>query len=87
MKVIYGRRELRLRIHDDGAGISRQVRDAGGRDGHFGLTGMRERAEKIRAEFSISSEPGGGTEVVVTVSARIAYVRSSRPWALFNGRR
>ena len=87
VKVIYGRRELRLRIHDDGAGISRQVRDAGGRDGHFGLTGMRERAEKIRAEFSILSEPGGGTEVVVTVSARIAYVRSSRPWALFNGRR
>lgn len=35
------------------------------REGHFGLVGMRERAEAIGAEFSVSSEPGKGTTIVV----------------------
>jgi signal transduction histidine kinase len=36
------------------------------RGGHFGLAGMRERAEAIGAEFTVSSEPGKGTTIVVT---------------------
>ena len=34
-------------------------------DGHFGLTGMRERAEKIGAKISFQSVPGEGTTVTV----------------------
>jgi signal transduction histidine kinase len=35
------------------------------REGHFGLVGMRERAEAIRATFSITSEPGRGTTIII----------------------
>ncbi len=38
-----------------------------GMGGHFGLIGIRERAERIGGEFHLQSEPGGGTEVEITV--------------------
>lgn len=37
------------------------------RNGHFGLLDMRERAEKIGGEFSLTSQPAGGTHLVITV--------------------
>lgn len=42
------------------------------RDGHFGLVGMKERAEAIGGEFSVSSESGKGTTIVANgpLSAR-----------------
>lgn len=55
-----------LKIADNGCGF--QVDDAfAGMGGHFGLIGIRERAERIGGEFRLQSEPGGGTEVEVTV--------------------
>ena len=35
--------------------------------GHFGLIGMRERAERLGGEMRLSSHPGDGTEVEVKV--------------------
>lgn len=52
---------LRMVVQDDGSGF---VPSAGAAD-HFGLIGMRERAKEIGAEFSVTSEPGMGTTVVV----------------------
>src|SRR5215210_6002395 len=46
--ITYGERLLRLCIRDDGKGIDPELLDAG-RDGHWGLPGMRERAEQIGA--------------------------------------
>ncbi len=46
-----------LEICDDGIG------GADHRDGHFGLEGMAERAQRAGASFSISTRPGGGTRV------------------------
>lgn len=46
VELRYGARELRLRVRDDGEGIDRTVLH-GGRQGHFGLCGMRERAEFV----------------------------------------
>ena len=37
------------------------------RGGHFGLIGMRERAERLGGELRLASHPGEGTEVEVTV--------------------
>ena len=51
----------RLEIADRGVGF-----DPGGvPDGHFGLIGMRERAEKIGAELSVVSTPGSGTTIAL----------------------
>lgn len=76
--LIYGRRVLQMRIRDDGVGIDPQISAEQGRDGHYGLAGMRERARKIRAVLTLASRPGVGTDVLVEVPASIAYARTSR---------
>ncbi|HWY71977.1 MAG TPA: hypothetical protein VNX88_25140 [Terriglobales bacterium] len=44
-----------------------------GRDGHWGLPGMRERAEKIGARLKVLSRPAGGTEVELKVPGHVAF--------------
>jgi signal transduction histidine kinase len=61
-----GERKLRLRIEDNGRGFEEpDVFSSLG--GHFGLIGMRERAERLGGELRLESRPGVGTEVEVTV--------------------
>jgi len=57
---------LSLRVEDDGRGFEQQeaFRASGG---HFGLLGMRERAERLGGALNLRSHPGDGTEVEVTV--------------------
>jgi len=64
---------FRLRIRDDGKGIDPKVLQEGARAGHWGLPGIRERAKRIGARLKLWSENGAGTEVELTVPARIAY--------------
>jgi signal transduction histidine kinase len=71
-EITYGERLLRLRIRDDGKGIDAQLLDAG-RDGHWGLAGMRERAQQIGAQLEIWSEAGAGTEVELRIPGSVAY--------------
>jgi signal transduction histidine kinase len=70
--ITYGERLLSLRIRDDGKGIDPKLLDAG-RDGHWGLPGMRERAEQIGARLDIWSEVGAGTEVELRIPGPVAY--------------
>jgi signal transduction histidine kinase len=72
-EIRYGEDTLRLRIRDDGTGIEPKVLKEGGRTGHWGLRGLRERAERIGAHLDLWSEPGNGTEVQLLVSSSIAY--------------
>ena len=59
---------LSVSIHDDGVGFAMPDRvDALTDRGHFGLIGMRERAELIGARLVIHSSPGQGTTVEVTL--------------------
>jgi signal transduction histidine kinase/ligand-binding sensor domain-containing protein len=70
--IRYDRRQFRLRIRDDGQGIDGGVLEAG-RSGHFGLAGMRERAELLGGTFTLWSERGSGTEVELTIPSAVAY--------------
>jgi signal transduction histidine kinase len=70
--ITYSDRLLRLRIRDDGKGIDAKLLDAG-RDGHWGLPGMRERAQQIGAQFEMWSEVGAGTEVELRIPGSVAY--------------
>jgi signal transduction histidine kinase len=72
-EIRYDERLFRLRIRDDGKGIDPKVLDAGGRAGHWGLPGIRERAKQIGARLDFWSEAGAGTEVELSVPASIAY--------------
>jgi len=53
-----------LVIQDDGAGFDDSEKE---RTGHFGLVGMRERAELAGGELTVESTPGKGTKVVLTI--------------------
>ena len=66
----------RLRVRDDGKGMDPKVLEAGGRAGHWGLPGVRERAQTLGARLDFWSEAGAGTEVQLTVPAAIAYDKS-----------
>jgi len=72
-EVLYDEQHLRLRIRDDGGGIAAADLEANGRPGHWGLPGIRERAEGIGAQLEFWSEAGAGTEVELRVPAAIAY--------------
>src|ERR1700680_2751436 len=71
-EIMYGERHLRLRIRDDGKGIDPKLLDAG-RDGHWGLPGMRERAQQMGAQLDMWSEVGAGTEVELSIPGPVAY--------------
>jgi signal transduction histidine kinase len=71
--IVYGERALHLSIRDDGQGIKPAVLEAGGRPGHFGLLGMRERATRLGAHLVVWSKPGAGTEIELRVPADVAY--------------
>jgi signal transduction histidine kinase len=88
IEIAYGRRELRLRFRDDGRGIDPEVLQAGGRPGHWGVPGMRERGRKIGGQVSAWSRPGAGTEVELRVPATMAYrTRAGQAlWQWFAGR-
>ena len=73
----YGRDHLRLLVRDDGQGIGAEVLNAG-RQGHFGLSGMRERAAKIGARLKVRTAAGAGTEIDLIVPALTAFERSPR---------
>jgi len=71
-EITYGERLVRMRIRDDGRGIDPKLLHAG-RDGHWGLPGMRERAQQIGARLDIWSEVGAGTEIELRIPASVAY--------------
>ncbi len=50
-----------LRVSDNGQGLPAHIAEAGQREGHWGLVGMKERAEAMGAQFQLKSVPGEGT--------------------------
>lgn len=65
-RMAFGTDRIDLSIRDDGMGFDPMSVSAD----HYGLMGMRERAEIIGAVLSIDSRPKGGTEVWCTLIRR-----------------
>jgi signal transduction histidine kinase/ligand-binding sensor domain-containing protein len=83
-EIHFARNQFRLVCRDNGIGIPREFLSKSGRAGHWGLVGIRERAEKIGARASLSRGSVGGTRAEFTVSARIAYASlGNRRWGIF----
>jgi signal transduction histidine kinase len=76
VEVEYASRHLRVLVRDDGRGIDPQVLHSG-REGHWGLVGIRERSERIGASLRLRSRIGAGTEVDLTVPGSIAFEKGS----------
>lgn len=76
VEVDYASRNFRVTVRDDGRGIDAEVLKTG-REGHWGLAGMRERAEKIGGKLEVSSAVNAGTEVELSVSGPLAFQDAS----------
>jgi PAS domain S-box-containing protein len=74
VEIRYEEKQFRLRIRDDGKGIDPEVLSAGRRKGHFGLHGMKERAEVADGKLEVWSREGSGTEIELTIPASSAYI-------------
>ena len=78
VELSHGDDELRLRVRDDGSGMDADVLAAGHKPGHWGLTGMRERAEQIGAVLAMRSRPGAGTGTGTELELRLSAARAYR---------
>ena len=76
VEIAYGEAQFSIRIRDDGIGLDPAILDRGRRSGHWGLPGMRERAASFGGRLNVWSERGAGTEVEVSIPARIAYAKN-----------
>jgi signal transduction histidine kinase/ligand-binding sensor domain-containing protein len=78
LEVEYAANRLSVRVRDDGKGIDSQFVEWG-RTGHWGIRGMRERAESIDARLRVSTRVHGGTEVEIDVPGHVAFPPSTSP--------
>jgi signal transduction histidine kinase/ligand-binding sensor domain-containing protein len=68
VQLDYGQEEIALEVRDDGRGFAASE-EMESTPGHYGLTGMRERAAAIGGRLEVTSEPGVGTTVRLRTAA------------------
>ena len=73
----YGRWTFAAYVRDNGIGMHEDVVEAGGKPGHFGLVGMRERIQAIGGKLVVESALGFGTVVELQLPTRKAYARKA----------
>jgi signal transduction histidine kinase len=83
--VDYGR-DFVVSVNDDGGGGDMTLMREG-KPGHYGITGMYERARNIDAELVVESTPGKGTIVTLCVPRRLAFQDSGFEWVIHKFRR
>jgi signal transduction histidine kinase len=71
--IHYSRSSLNVSVEDDGVGIAPDILSNGGRPGHWGLLGIRERAQKLGAQLEIDSSAHGGARICLRVTSAKAY--------------
>jgi signal transduction histidine kinase len=74
-----GPKSMVLVVTDNGCGFDPVAQETNPRTGHWGLVGMKERAEAVGARFECQSAEPKGTEVIVTLPARRAYKKRPAP--------
>ena len=77
VEIRYDSDTLRLRVRDDGRGMDLKMLQ-GSTPRHWGLRGIRERAQRMGAKLDVWSDTAAGTEFQLIVPAAIAYHGSSR---------
>ena len=70
-------KSVELVVADNGDGFDSAEQEANPSAGHWGLCGMKERAEVIGARFNCHSTENRGTQVIVTVPGGLAYRKRS----------
>jgi signal transduction histidine kinase/streptogramin lyase len=75
VELKYGH-DLAVLVRDNGIGIDPSVAEMG-KDGHFGLQGMRERAARIGGKLTVASSTDSGTQITVVVPGGIVFRKPS----------
>jgi signal transduction histidine kinase len=78
VEIRYGEKEFRMQVRDNGRGIDPSVLSGDGREGHYGLHGMHERAKVAGGKLKVWSELNSGTEVELSIPAVRAYTQAPR---------
>jgi signal transduction histidine kinase len=78
VEIRYDHQQFRLRVQDDGRGFDATSLSPTGPQGHFGLSGMRERAASLGGTLTVWSNEGAGTAVELRIPAGTAYLRPRR---------
>jgi signal transduction histidine kinase len=91
VEIRFDARHFQLSVSDDGKGIDEQAMRRQ-QTGHFGLHGMRERADLFGGKLEVWSKLGSGTQLELSIPGAVAYNLSARPpwWSKLlsqNGRR
>ncbi|CAN5453656.1 hypothetical protein BH10ACI4_BH10ACI4_04250 [soil metagenome] len=86
VELTYDQSQISLKIRDNGIGIDSKLLEHG-RVGHWGLTGMRERARKVDCTLNIWSRSGAGTEVELLIPAGVTVAdrQDGSLWERFRG--
>ena len=74
--IEYSPGQLSVRVRDDGCGIDPNMLSSG-RDGHWGLSGMRERADRIGGRLRVSSSAAAGTQIELSIPGNVAFLNHS----------
>jgi signal transduction histidine kinase/ligand-binding sensor domain-containing protein len=69
-------RDLAVLVRDNGIGIDPTVAEQG-KNGHFGLQGMRERVARIGGKLTVASSADSGTQITVIVPGGIVFRKPS----------
>jgi signal transduction histidine kinase len=77
VEIRYDSHQFRVRVRDEGKGIDQEAIRSEAREGHFGLHGMRERAEIIGGRLDVWSKAGEGTRVDLSIPGAAAYIAFS----------
>jgi signal transduction histidine kinase/ligand-binding sensor domain-containing protein len=72
VELRYFPHQFSILVRDDGRGIDPEILKSG-RDGHWGLPGMQERANQIHARLHVRSRAAAGTEVELSVPGHLAF--------------
>lgn len=72
VELVYATDSFQCIVRDDGQGVDAAVLECG-REGHWGLAGMRERAERAGGELHLRSSATAGTEVQLLLTGSLAF--------------
>jgi signal transduction histidine kinase len=64
-------------LSNNGIGIP-QLLISQGKNGHYGLQGMRERADRIGGKLKVTSSANSGTEIALVIPGHIVFLRPDK---------
>lgn len=67
LELAYGKQDVQLVVRDDGRGLDEGAAEAARAAGHYGLSGMRERAEAAGGSLEVVGVADEGTTVALSI--------------------